>query len=52
MCEVEVLVSKLWHTSEKYSMFEVGMAKRASPPRIGPPRAWPAKMRDGLARPA
>jgi len=28
------------------------MAKRASPPRIGPLRAWPAKMRDGLARPA
>jgi len=30
--------------------FYLGMAKRASPPRIGPPRAWPAKMRDGLAR--
>jgi len=30
----------------------VGVAKRASPPRIGPSRVWPAKMRGGLARPA
>jgi len=30
----------------------LGMAKRASPSRIGPLRAWPAKMQDELARPA
>jgi len=28
------------------------MAKRASPSRIGPLRAWPAKMQDELALPA
>jgi len=28
------------------------VAKRESTPRIDPPRAWPAKMQDGLVRPA
>ena len=38
--------------SKKISLFIVGVAKRVSPPRIGPSRAWSAKMRVGLARPA
>ena len=31
---------------------KIGVTKRASPSRIGPFRAWSAKIRVGLARPA